>query len=277
MGHGDDGDHALAEADFSSWDSTNLVLNWTTNDSYPYVVHYLALGGTDLSAKVIGWTTGTGTGNRAVTGVGFRPNLVIHAHGGFSQTTAPPSTAAGGAFGLGVMDGDGDQWANGFFALDAVGTSDSQRGQRTDSVIYSFDQNQAVQKQASWVSMDANGFTDNFSNATSANDAQVFSLALAGLNAAVGSFNKTTAAAPASQSITGTGFKPAAVLLTSVQDVTQAAPQAHTRFGLGAPMATRRARSRFRMRTPPRPPTWRASTGQPGVRLGRQHDPDDHR
>src|SRR4029078_2160436 len=47
---------ALAEADFSSWDSTNLVLNWTTNDSYPYVVHYLALGGTDLSAKVIGWT-----------------------------------------------------------------------------------------------------------------------------------------------------------------------------------------------------------------------------
>jgi hypothetical protein len=82
--------------------------------------------------------------------------------------------------------------------------------------------------------MDSDGFTVNFTNATSANNAQVVSLALAGLNAKVGSFNKATGAATATQAITGVNFKPALAMFTSVQDVTQAAPQAHSRFGLGA-------------------------------------------
>jgi hypothetical protein len=113
MGYGDHGDHARRSG-FSSWDSTNLVLNWTTNDSHRYVVHYLRWR-VRTFRESHRLDHGTATGNRAVTGVGFRPNLVIHAHGGFSQTTAS-LTAAGGTFGLGVMDGDGDQWANGFRA-----------------------------------------------------------------------------------------------------------------------------------------------------------------
>ncbi|HUL98953.1 MAG TPA: hypothetical protein VLU24_05965, partial [Mycobacterium sp.] len=239
------GQTVLAEADVQSWDSTNIVLNWTTADSYQYVVHYLAIGGSDVSAKVVQWQSGTTTGNVAVTGVGFQPVLAFHAYANYLQTTAPNNSAARAAFGFGAMDMNGDQWAVSTFSLDAAGTSDTQRGQQTNACIFSFSSALAVQKKASIVSMDSDGFTVNFSNSTSANNMQVFSLALAGLNAGVGSFLKSTGAAPASQAITGVNFKPAAVLLTSFQDVTQANPVAHSRFGIGASDGTTEGSSAY--------------------------------
>jgi len=50
------GEMLLAEADFSSWDSTSFTLSWTTNNTTAYVIHFIAIGGTDLSSKVVGWT-----------------------------------------------------------------------------------------------------------------------------------------------------------------------------------------------------------------------------
>jgi peptidase C25-like protein len=235
----------IAEASLQSWDSTNVVLNWTANDSAATVVHYLAIGGSDVSAQVVEWTTGTSTGNRAVTGVGFRPAVVFHANAGVQQVAAAPSTMANAVLGIGAMSGEGNQWATGFLSLDSQTTSDTQRGQRTDAFLYEFNQSLAVQKKASFVSMDSDGFTVNISNATSANNTRVFSLALAGLNATVGSFNKSVAAATATQAITGVGFKPGAVLLASAQDVTQAAAVAQARFGLGASDGTTEGAATF--------------------------------
>ena len=60
----------------------------------------------------------------------------------------------------------------------------------TDAALYSFNQTLAVQKQASWVSMNADGFTLNFTNTGSAAAARVFSLALKGVNVKPGSFLK---------------------------------------------------------------------------------------
>src|SRR5262249_25861205 len=80
----------VAEASVQSWDSANVVLNWTTNDSASTVVHYLALGGSHVSSQLVESTTGTGTGLRPVTGVGFRPAVVFHAHAGVQQVAAPP-------------------------------------------------------------------------------------------------------------------------------------------------------------------------------------------
>jgi len=88
-----------AEADLQSVDATNFTLNWTTNDSTGYVVHFIAIGGSRISAKVLGWTMATATGNQAVTGIGFRPDVVIAAHGGGGLTSAPrpPWPRAGSA------------------------------------------------------------------------------------------------------------------------------------------------------------------------------------
>ena len=222
-----------AEADWSSWDSTNFTLSWSTNNSTGYTVHFIAIGGTDISANVVGWTMPTSTGNHSVSGVGFKPDIVIHVHAGSGFTNTPTANHGSAAFGLGVMDADGDQWATTFLAEDGSPTSDTQRSQQTDACIYAMDKSLTVTKEASWVSMDSSGFTVNFGTANSS-ASQAFSLALKGLNVKPGSFSKSTASQPASQSVTGVGFQPSLILLTSFQDATQASPAAHARYGIGA-------------------------------------------
>jgi hypothetical protein len=80
--------------------------------------------------------------------------------------------------------------------------------------------------------MDPDGFTLNFTTIVNATPFQAFSLALKGVQTRVGSLSKASGNG-ASQNVT-TGFQPSAVLLSSVQDVAQASPVAHSRFGLGA-------------------------------------------
>ena len=69
----------LVEAAFKSWDSTNFTITWNPNTATSYVIHYIAIGGTEVSAKVLNWQQPNTTGNKAVTGVGFQPTVVLHA------------------------------------------------------------------------------------------------------------------------------------------------------------------------------------------------------
>jgi subtilisin-like proprotein convertase family protein len=223
----------LAEADLQAWDATSFTLNWTTNDSRAYTIHYLLIAGSDVSAKVLNWQMPTATGNFAVTGIGFQPTAVIHIHTGSGFTATPPASAVNSGFGLSVMDFGGTQWATEMFSVNGTTGGDTQRAQATDAAIYTIDSGLNVTKKASLVSMDTDGFTLNFTTAN-ANAAQVFSLALFNVNVKAGNFTKTTAAAPVSQSITGTGFAPKAVFFHSFQDVTQAAPVANSRMSYGA-------------------------------------------
>jgi hydrogenase maturation protease len=113
------GETLLAESDLSSWNATNFTLNWTTNNSTAYRIHFIAIGGTDVSAKVVEWTMPNSTGLDAVTGVGFQPDALIHFHAG-GALGIPPVTEARGAFGLGAMVADGTQWANEVLIVDAA-------------------------------------------------------------------------------------------------------------------------------------------------------------
>ncbi len=224
----------LAEADLSGWDTDSFTLKWTTNDSLPYTIHYLLIGGTDVSAKVLRWQMPTAVGNVSVTGTGFQPTAVIHLHTGSGFTATPPANATNSGFGLGVMDFGGTQWATEMFAADAQAGGDTQRAQATDAAILAIDDALTITKKGSLVSMDANGFTINFGTVNNTNAGQIYSLALFNVNVKAGSFLKTTAAAPASQSITGTGFEPSAVFFHSFQDVAQASPVKNSRMSYGA-------------------------------------------
>jgi len=229
-----------AEADLTTWSSSSFTLNWTANEASSYVVHYLAVGGPSVSAKVVLWQAPASTGNRAVTGVGFQPETVLHFNAGGAFTTAPPFETGNAVFGMGVMDKGGGQWAMMTGDTANANPSTSSRSQKTDSTIYTTTDAPAVNitKEATFVSMDSGGFTVNFTaNSTSANQTQIFSLALAGLRAKAGSFNKSTGAQPASQGITTPGFRPGAVLFSSYQSTTQAGGTvhiAHERLGIGA-------------------------------------------
>jgi hypothetical protein len=66
--------------------------------------------------------------------------------------------------------------------------------------------------------VDASGFTLDFTIADTS-PSQVFSLALRGVKAKVGAFDKATSAAPLVQPVTGVGFKPGLVFLASVEDI----------------------------------------------------------
>ena len=238
------GETLTAEAQWSSWDATNFTLNWTTNNATGYVIHFIAIGGNDISAKVVGWTMPTATGNFSVTGVGFRPDVIINAHVGSGYTSAVGTSQDNAGVSFGTMDFDGDQWSSEIFIVDNAGTSDTQRSQRTSGAFQAINNGLAITKAASWVSMDANGFTMNFTTANG-NAAQTYSLCLKGVNVKVGNFNKSTAAAPASQSVTGVGFRPNVILLSSFLDVAQANPVVNGRYGIGASDGTTEGSSTF--------------------------------
>lgn len=212
------GTSSLAEADLDSFDADGFTLNWTTNLYGGAIdgpdVMFLAIGGDDVEAQVVNWTSPTSTGNKAVTGVGFEPGVVLHAPGAAS-TTIPTTSAGMIGVGLGAMDAAGNQWMNTLASADNATTSDTSRYQRTDKCVAYINDSGTVNEEAAFVSMDADGFTTNF---TSANGVavQYISLCLSGLDAKVGNFTKTTDAAPASQAVTGVGFEPGSVLLSSV-------------------------------------------------------------
>ncbi len=221
----------LAEASLQSWNASDFVLNWTTNDAGPYVIHYLAIGGTGVQARVVNWQMRTSPGPQLVAGFGFQPSAVIHIHANSGLTGAPPSMTGAGGFGMGVVDSAGSQWATSTFSNPASPT-DTQRGQQTNATIYAINNATSVAKNAAFTSWSPDGFNLNYSTA-SALAGQVFTLGLSGVNLRAGSFAKTTAAAPANQSVTGLGFQPQAILLHSFQDIARATPVAHNRFGLG--------------------------------------------
>jgi hypothetical protein len=234
----------LAEADLQSWDAATFTLAWTANDTVAAVVHFVAIGGPGVSAKVVGWTMPTAPGPRAVTGVGFRPDVVLHAHAGVAFTAAPSANLADAAFGLGAMDRHGFQWATTYHSDDPTTKADTQRYQRTNQSIVSIDASQTVRKEAAFVSMDLDGFTVNFTTANAV-ASQAFSLALGGMWARAGSFTKSTAAAPATQAVGGIPFRPGVVLLASVQDAARTTPVAHARFGIGASAGAAEGSSAF--------------------------------
>jgi hypothetical protein len=236
---------ALAEADLPSWGSTSFTLNWTTNDGQPVVVHYLLVGGPQVTAKIVNWLAPTTTGQKAVTGIGFQPETVLHFHAGAAFVTAPPFNMNNGVIGLGAMDKTGAQWAIQASDANAATTTMASRAQHNDAAIYMYTDtgSASVTKRATFVSMNPDGFTLNFTT-TNTSASQVYSLALAGLKAGVGTFNKTTGASPASQSVS-TGFTPGAVFLASYQMVAQTAPvsEAMCSLGLGASDGTHEASS----------------------------------
>ena len=233
------GEWTIAEADLSSLGSESITLSWTTNDSQPYVIHYLAIGGAQVTAKVVNWQAPTTTGLKAVTGVGFQPEAVLHFHVGGAVVTAPPISQSNGVIGMGVMNGAGAEWSVQIADATSLSPSEATRAQRTNAAIFMYHApSPIVNKEASFVSMDPSGFTLDFTTAT-ADASQVYSLALAGIQASVGTFNKTTApattAAPASQAI-ATPFSPGAVFLSSYQigPQTAAVREAQASWAIGA-------------------------------------------
>lgn len=201
------GESLLAEADLTSFDADGFTLNWSTNSGGTQIIHYLALGGSDITGqKVLTLTSPTLTGNKSYTGVGFKPDSLILA--GPSSTSALPFSTTASDLKLSFIAGGGSVSSLNVGGPDASGVSDTYRVIKTASSTIRTNTSFTTSEESTFVSMDTDGFTLNYSTAGTAD---IFGcLALKGVRNKVGSFTSTG-------TITGVGFAPNAVLFSSTQ------------------------------------------------------------
>jgi hypothetical protein len=217
---------STSEASLVSMDSDGFTLNWSTADATARAVNYLALGGSDITNAYIGnFTTPTSTGNQSITGTGFKPDsLIFFATGGVA---APPALETGtGRPDISFATSSSSFGGSATFYTNGISTSNNY--QRTSKTALSITATSPAE--ADLVSMDNDGFTLNWTFVYTTSALYDYYIALKGARYAFGSFNQP--ASTGNQFVTGTGFRPSAVILSSVNEVSSSSK------GTGAKLST---------------------------------------
>lgn len=208
----------ISSVAFSSLNSGQFVATYSTTPGTAYTIYYLAIGGSDITgAGVTGWKKSSGNQGVTLAGTSFKPNVVLHLSDCY--TSAPPAKDTSyGMFMLGAMSAT-SQWAiHNTGSYEALATnSQSSRTQVTNACILNVATmssptgGNTITDVASFVSMDSGGFTVDWTT-DSGNDYYYYSLALAGTNIKVGAWAKTGQTSAITDTVTGVGFTPSAVL-----------------------------------------------------------------
>ncbi|MBK7860150.1 MAG: hypothetical protein IPJ65_16350 [Archangiaceae bacterium] len=231
----------LARATLAGWNASTFTLAWSPNDGLPRVIHYLLIGGTDVSAKALDFITNNTASTQAVTGVGFKPDLLVSLYAAFANSGLPsysPSlhshlSAAGPgvewSLGLNVQTAG---FANRYFAPDALFITQSTPPVFTANVA----------------SFDSNGFTLNLTR--SSGNARIMTLCLAGQGLAVGLL---TTSAPGTQQVGGLAFSPQTVLASTGFMPASETPATVARFSIGGASQTQTIATAMRSIVSPLP------------------------
>lgn len=186
-------------ADFVSMDADGFTVNFSTANAFAYVINYLAIGGSDVSAIVLTNTTPAGTGNQAWTGAGFQPSAVLIAA---DATTAQTNRYAHLA--IGAANSTTSRWAvhTGMFSAGTTANRvvltnavTARISPTANSIIYQADLN----------TFGSDGFTLNYS--TAATGYTMVALCLGG-TAQYKAGTITQRTSTGSQATTGVGFQP---------------------------------------------------------------------
>ena len=200
-----------------------------------YRVHYLALGGTDITDVAGGnFLKATVTGDQDITSVGFEPDLVIlFSHGGTNLTG---TIAVDTELMIGAFDGNGNQAVYLGASNDAAGTSQT-LSYCTDAECAAIFANAITitDQRAQFTSMLSNGFRINWIDNAGAVASAIQYIALKGGSYKVGSLltqTDTTTDIVAS----GFGFQPAAGMFLShgKAESTADTPQDDDEWSMGA-------------------------------------------
>ncbi len=199
-----------------SFDDNGFTINVSVASGTP-VIQALCLGGDELQAKVVQFTTRTSTGVQNVTGAGFLPQSVF-AFCNINSLT-PPDDRGGGFGQLSFAASTTQQvvtaWNSGFSGSSVdekvQSAADFMRWSNGGSIFWN---------------ADFNGFTaDGFDlNWTTANGTAryAWALCLKGAQFAVGSFNQPTSGGRFNN-IANIGFKPKGAILMSFNNITSSA------------------------------------------------------
>ncbi len=217
-----DGEHAIVGFEHStagsaamrgriaSFDADGFTIAWQTRPSSPWSLHYLAVGGSDVTDAAVRRFVAPGGGAHSVTGIGFEPDLLLLVPTGVD---GPGGRAPGALVSLGAATGARSQVASGFTSSDGVDRSEVRGAQRADAVavlpVAGTSEPGGIGR---LLSMDPDGFTLEWS-VTPSWPGSAVCLALRG-----GRYRIGTAHAPATpgrKRTRGLGFRPAALLVFS--------------------------------------------------------------
>jgi hypothetical protein len=215
----------------SSLDADGFTFNWTTaTGATGILIHFLAIGGSTVLAKVGDVVTPSSTGTQAVTGIGFQPSAVIFS--GFPSGTTTPYVHDGfGPNGIGWVTETAQQTLD----CDTVmprNPSSTSRYQRTDRCIAARGAG-GVTYQASLTSLDSDGFTVDWDIAKTG---RLPYLALAGVDVAIGEISQ-----PAATGLQATtlSLTPQALIVMSTGQAASTSIQTNSRLSFGATDGTR--------------------------------------
>lgn len=221
-------------ADFSSFNSDGFTIIIDDAFTASYLIHYLAIGGSDLTnvASVTVAEPGA-TGNQNITTVGFQPDCAIGFMGGHGAVNAADTFSS---WGIGVAAGS---TPNGAILIgnsdDGAGTSETMSYCRAGEFLAGCFTN-AVSDRATLTAWLSNGFTLNWAERTAGFNARV--LCLKGGSYVVGDILSQTGTSNTAE--TGVGFTPKALLVgshnktQSTSDTTQNGDERSLGFATGA-------------------------------------------
>lgn len=214
--------------EIQSFDTDGFTIKWTTNVASAYIIHYIAVGGSDITDTAAGtFNTRTSAGSQTVVGPDFQPDFlfVLAGRESFSNTDARLS--------IGMADGT-NQYALTVESEAAVGNATSFRHQSSGDIISIITDSGGTQRiLADLTAFTSTGFTINVSTNSTATAMPIYYLALKGGRHAVGAFNQ-----PASGTSSPTpGFQPRGVMLASFNTTTNASITTTSSLSIGGASA----------------------------------------
>lgn len=159
-----------ARADVTTFDADGFTLNWAVGDTTLSIIHYMAVGGTDITNVLVKQVTNpTAAGNRAETGVGFQGDFLQVLYPGIGSvgnlTVNTMNTNA--YFMVGAATSSTARWSFGSSAENSAGTSDTYNRKEITRCLAGWnnaDGTTTSMNEADFVSWSSTGFTLNWSN-----------------------------------------------------------------------------------------------------------------
>lgn len=223
----------LCEAALQSFDSDGFTLNWTTVSATGRLIHYLAIGGSDLTNVVGGQLTGrSSNGTTSVSGLAFEPDCVLL----MSSNLGSAGTDTEARFSLGWGTASA-QAVTATAAAHDLGDSSTAKFNSDAAIIAA--QHESQGSGTYWVaelqSINSDGFTLNFTD-TNGSSPLINYLCLKGAQFKVGIETQQTSAT--TKTTSSIGFAPSAVMLmTSGATATGSSASVTNTFGSGTATA----------------------------------------
>ncbi|MGH9877708.1 MAG: Ig-like domain-containing protein, partial [Nitrososphaerales archaeon] len=174
----------VARASVIGFNSDGFALNWTSNTITPSIIHYLALGGVDITDVAVSSFVANTTAINQTVSVGFQPDLVMFMHAG---STAEAGKSRHGYMSYGFATSPTERAAIAVSSEDNRNLMDTKKWQRTDrAIIMLTPSSGAIEAQADLFSMNPDGFTVEWIDPPADPD-RVYYLAIKGGSYGVGS------------------------------------------------------------------------------------------